>query len=150
FPLEVVTDGHLSEYGLGHVLLSAASERIELAPLVDPNQQHQLAVSPMGHVYAYRGRYARYSPEYDAPVDALLPQATAPMGTFLVIISLFTLLIGPGSIWVAKKRGPGALLVTIPGTALVSCALIVSSSILKDGFSIHASAQGYTEIDSRR
>jgi hypothetical protein len=53
-------------------------------------------------------------------------------------------------LWVARKRGPPALLVTIPGTALITCVLIVGSSLAKDGFTIHASSHGYTELDSRR
>jgi hypothetical protein len=82
--------------------------------------------------------------------DVLLPQALAPLGRFLFIIVLFTLAIGPGSWWVARKRGPGALLVTIPGTAFVTCALIIGYSLVRDGFTVHASVHGYTLLDSAR
>jgi len=150
FALAPVVDGHPTDYGLGRVLLSAASSRIDLASLADPEKHHELAVKPMGSDRPIRTRFARYAAEEDTGSESpLLPQATAPVATFLVIISLFTLLIGPGSIWVARKRGPAALLVTIPGTALVTCVLIVGSSLAKDGFSIHASSHGYTELDSR-
>ena len=37
---------------------------------------------------------------------ALLAQAAPPVGRFLVIMILFTLLVGPGSLYVARKRGP--------------------------------------------
>ena len=72
----------------------------------------------------------------DAKSELLLPQATAPLGRFLFIITLFTLAIGPGSVWVARRRGPAALLVTIPGTALVTCVLIIGYSLIADGFRV--------------
>ena len=79
----------------------------------------------------------------------LLPQATAPVGRFLLIIGVFTLVIGPGSIMVARRRGPTALLFTIPATALVTCVAIVSYSLLADGFTLHASSYGLTLLDAR-
>lgn len=96
-----------------------------------------------------RGRRNRYSyEEVEAVSELQLPVAVAPIGRFLLIITLFTLAIGPGSLWVARKKGPAALLVTIPGTAAVTCALIVGYSALRDGFTVHATIHGFTLLDS--
>lgn len=82
--------------------------------------------------------------------EVLLPQALAPLGRFLIIIVLFTLAIGPGSFWVARRKGPGALLLTIPATAFVTCALIIGYSLVRDGFTVHASVHGYSLLDPPR
>jgi len=51
-----------------------------------------------------------------------------------LIIALFTLAIGPGSWWVAKKRGPGALLVT---TWWILTAVLLPKAIgLAGGYSL--------------
>jgi hypothetical protein len=146
FPLAPVHEQHLSGYGLGHVVLCASCGSLGFGTVAEAVRRHDVAVTPLTMNATYVPRRYYRNEDYEEP---LLPQAAAPIGTFLVIITLFTALIGPGSIWVARKRGPAALLVTIPGTAMVTCALIVGSSILKDGFSIHASSHGYTELDSR-
>lgn len=95
-----------------------------------------------------KGRRNRYSYDEEAVSELQLPVAVAPIGRFLLIITLFTLAIGPGSLWVAKRKGPAALLITIPGTAAVTCALIVGYSALRDGFTVHATVQGFTLLDS--
>lgn len=95
-----------------------------------------------------RGRRNRYSYDEEPVNELQLPVAMAPIGRFLLIITLFTLAIGPGSLWVARRKGPAALLVTIPGTALITCALIVGYSALRDGFTVHATMQGFTLLDS--
>ncbi len=79
----------------------------------------------------------------------LLPQAAAPVGRFLLIILAFTLAIGPGSVWVARKKGPPMLLLSIPLTAFVTCALIVLWSVLVDGFRVHSAARGFTLLDAQ-
>lgn len=101
----------------------------------------KLAVSPQGPPPEWERRYG------GAAWDVLLPQATAPLGRFLLIIGLFTLLIGPGSVWVARKRGPAFLLITIPGTALVTCALIIGYSLIADGFTVHGAVYSYSLLD---
>lgn len=80
----------------------------------------------------------------------LLPQAQVPVGRFLLIITLFTLLIGPGSVWLARRRGPAVLLASIPATAFATCVVILGSSLLLDGFTVHASSYGYTLLDRDR
>jgi hypothetical protein len=72
-----------------------------------------------------------------------------PVARFLIIITLFTLLIGPGSVWLARRRGPAILLASIPVTAFATCVVILSSSLLLDGFTVHAATYGYTLLDAR-
>jgi hypothetical protein len=143
FPLEKIDEGKRSQYGLGHVRFSTSGSKLDLIEVRDAAAHHDPAVLPNGVTEGRR----RHEPSV---ASALLPQATPPLGSFFGIIFVFTLLIGPGSIFVARMRGPTALLVTIPGTAFVTCGLIVCLSILKDGFVTHASSHGYTELDSRR
>lgn len=96
------------------------------------------------------GRRDRYAYRHADTMEPLLPQATVPVGRFLVIILLFTLAIGPGSVWVARRRGPSALLVTVPGIALATCVLIIGIAAFRDGFTVHATSGGYTLLDSQR
>lgn len=81
--------------------------------------------------------------------ELLLPQASAPLGRFLLIIALFTLAIGPGSVWISRRRSPTALLVSIPTTAALTCVLIVGYSLVADGFTVHAASHGYTLLDAK-
>jgi hypothetical protein len=150
FPLANDGTGRPSDYGFGRVSMCEACATIDFGELTDKTQRRELAVFPPRSDNQFAGSWRFMADQATTPYgEVLLAQATAPMGTFLIIISLFTLVIGPGSIWVARRRGPAALLLTIPGTAFVSCVLIVGSSVLKDGFATHASLHGYTEIDAR-
>lgn len=99
-------------------------------------------VSPLGP----RERWERGA---GRALAALLPQAVAPVGRFVFIIGLFTLAIGPGSIWVARRRGASWLLVSIPMTALATCVAIVGYSVLVDGFTLHAASYGLTLLDGK-
>lgn len=132
-------------YGLGRLVVSprpdlgsyfAGSEPM-VAPRATPSSWQRNS-----NRYDDRNRYGEFV--------ALLPQATAPIGRFLLIIGLFTLAIGPGSIWVARRRGPAALLLTIPATAFVTCATIIGYSLIQDGFTVHASTQSYAVLDSKQ
>ncbi len=115
------------------------------APPALLHSSRTLASNPDGSPPDYDRRYGGAK-----TWSALLPQATAPVGSFLLIMTLFTLLIGPGSVWVARRRGPAALLFTIPATAFVTCGLIVGYSLFSDGFTVHAASYGYTLLDSRQ
>lgn len=135
FPLLTNTTPGEHRYAFGTVYLR------DLTPLPANVMRTELAVNPHGPTPEYERRYNGNH------FDALLPQATAPLGRFLLIIGLFTLLIGPGSVLVARKRGPAALLVTIPLTAFVTCASIIGYSLIADGFTVHSAAYGLTWLD---
>ncbi len=140
FPLLGQAKVGTTAYGFGKLFVTDGPPDEDLKVF-----REQLMVNPQGPVPEYEARYNRA-----AVKEMLLPQATAPLGRFLFIIALFTLAIGPGSIWVARRRGPAALLVTIPGTAIVTCALIIGYSLIADGFTVHASTYGYSLLDSKQ
>lgn len=151
FPMLKSTEAGLHPYGFGRVRL-CGRDRAQCAralqddlfaavPLVKPLPASAHATN----TYAY-GAAAAGVPEAER---FLLPQATAPIGRFLLIILMFTLAIGPGSVWVARRKGPPMLLLTIPATAALTCLLIVGYSVLVDGFSIHAATRGYTLLDAK-
>lgn len=128
-------------YGFGRLMSVDKGSQVSSLPVF----REGYPVSPHGPLPEYERRYN----SANIAKELLLPQATAPLGRFLLIIALFTLAIGPGSVWVARRRGPAALLVTIPGTAFVTCALIIGYSLVADGFVVHASTFGFTLLDSK-
>lgn len=127
----------LQPYGFGHLALRNDSMNVSQLP------EARLPVAPMGQQETTR----RYATNGTASYTALLPQALVPVGRFLFIITLFTLLIGPGSVWIARRRGPAVLLATIPATAFATCVVILGSSLLLDGFTVHGATYGYTLLD---
>ncbi|WP_224244524.1 hypothetical protein [Hyalangium gracile] len=80
----------------------------------------------------------------------LLPNALVPVGRFLVLIFLFSLVVGPGGLILARRKGPVALLIGVPAVALLTCLIIVGDSLLGDGFVTHASRYSYTWLDRPR
>jgi hypothetical protein len=80
----------------------------------------------------------------------LLPNALVPVGRFLVLIFLFALVVGPGGLMLARRKGPVALLIGVPSVALITCLIIVADSVLVDGFVTHSSRYSYTLLDRPR
>ncbi|MDY7227482.1 hypothetical protein [Hyalangium rubrum] len=80
----------------------------------------------------------------------LLPNALAPVGRFLVLIFLFSLVVGPGGLILARRKGPAAMLIGVPAVAIVTCLLIIGDSLLGDGFVTHSSRYSYTFLDRPR
>ncbi|MBN1207661.1 MAG: hypothetical protein JXB05_22545 [Myxococcaceae bacterium] len=80
----------------------------------------------------------------------LLPNALAPVGRFLVLIFLFSLVVGPGGMVLARRKGPAALLIGVPAVALLTCLIIVADSLMGDGFVTHATRYSYTWLDRPR
>lgn len=140
-------------YGFGKVRLCRGAGWCTRAILSDALSAKP-RVNPLSS-YRRSRRYGSYigsDNAYDLPHtgELLLPQARAPVGRFLFILAVFTLVVGPGSVYVARRRGPTALLLTIPATALVTCLLIVSYSMVVDGFDTHARTLSVTLLDARR
>ncbi len=131
------------DYGFGHVHLCEELDENCRALLHQAVTSGEAAVAPRGNLPPWM--------RHDRPEDGLLlPQAVAPVGRFLFIIVLFTLAIGPGSVVVARRKGPSALLFTIPATALVTCLVIVGYSVFKEGFTVHVATRGMTLLDAER
>ncbi len=83
------------------------------------------------------------------PQTQLLPQAKVPVVRFLLLIFAFALVVGPGSWVLARRHGPGVMLLSIPGTALVACLAMMGHSFLFEGFSTHVTSRGVTWLDER-
>jgi hypothetical protein len=139
FPLLAGEPRPVQRYGFGRLAVVAdAPDADSLMLRIRP------PVRPQGPVPEFERHFG------GAKLQALLPQATAPLGRFLLIITAFTLAIGPGSIWVARRKGPAALLVTIPGTAAVTCIAIIAYSLIADGFTVHGASFSFTRLDSKQ
>ncbi|MFL5320596.1 MAG: hypothetical protein ACJ790_13125, partial [Myxococcaceae bacterium] len=137
-------------YGFGK-LLACDAERGGCGPrFMTLAYTSALPVKAVGPAPSYARGPFRSSYYYgDRPQAALLAQAAPPVGRFLVIMILFTLAVGPGSLWVARKRGPLFVLITVPSIALVTCVSIALYSAVVDGFQVHATTRGYTLLDRR-
>lgn len=73
-----------------------------------------------------------------------------PVYAFLILISLFTLVIGPVNyIWLWKRKQTWLLVLTIPVLAFATSATLFAYSTLAHGFSIKSRARSLTLLDQR-
>ena len=74
----------------------------------------------------------------------------APVGTFLMLITLFVVVIGPINYWVLyRSRRLHLLLVTVPvGAGLVTLALFLYA-LIADGLDVRVRVRGVVEVDQR-
>ncbi|MDC0710610.1 hypothetical protein POL68_19185 [Stigmatella sp. ncwal1] len=135
-------------YGLGQVALCTQGPAGCSAALNGLSARRGLPLQP--REFSQGDFYARYPVSQSPGDEVMLPNALAPLGRFLVLIFLFTLLVGPGGLYLARRRGPVALLVGVPAVALVTCLLIVADSVLREGFVTHAARYSYTLLDRPR
>jgi len=134
-----------SPYGFGRVLLCQRAADCG-AQLTGMSEESQPPLHAVGSPPRWEGsRMALRGGE-----SPLLPNAMAPVGRFLVLIFLFTLVVGPGGLVLARRKGPAALLIGVPSVALVTCLIIVADSVLVDGFVTHATRYSYTFLDRPR
>ena len=71
-----------------------------------------------------------------------------PARTFLVILLLFSVVIGPASYWFLRRRGQLVLLVlTAPLISLVSIALLAGYALADEGFRVQGRALTFTMLD---
>lgn len=145
--LEDTRDG-VHPYGFGQVRLcadrksacarAAGTDALQRYPAVRPAGSGERTYSAAASLYGI-SRAQHF----------LLPQATPPVGRFVLILAVFCVAIGPGSVLVARRRGPSMLLFTIPATALATCLVIVGYSLVVDGFATHAHALGLSLLDRK-
>ena len=76
--------------------------------------------------------------------------ACAPVGSFLILITAFVIVIGPVNYFLLRrKRRLYLLLVTVPlGAALVTLALF-AYALISDGLGVRVRIRSFTEIDQR-
>ncbi len=150
-PLLTSTSSGVRPYGFGRVRVCGKAEECGSGLLADvtlmdePDQGHVGVVAPAGPAPSWqRSRWLNNS---EVP---LLPGVQAPVGRFLLLITLFVLAVGPGGLALARRKGPVALLIAVPSVALVTCLAIVVWSVLVEGFSIHAARYSLIWLDRDR
>ncbi|HYO71507.1 MAG TPA: hypothetical protein VEU33_36045, partial [Archangium sp.] len=143
-------------YGFGRVRVCGAAQACGEGLLADvnlmeePGVGHVGVVAPAGPPPSWqRGPFSsnHLLNNGEAP---LLPGVQAPVGRFLLLITLFVLAVGPGGLMLARRKGPVALLIAVPSVALVTCLAIIGWSVLVDGFSTQASRYSVTLLDRPR
>lgn len=144
--LPASASGELSPYGFGRVRLCGGSAQSCGTMLGADLSTSKAAVQPVGRP----PRWERSRVALANGAQPLLDNARAPLGRFLGLIFLFTLVVGPGGWMLARRKGPVALLIAVPAVALVTCGAIVLNSVLVDGFGVHASRYSYTWLDRER
>ncbi|MFL5357686.1 hypothetical protein [Archangium sp.] len=150
--LSGTTSGGVHPYGFGKVRLCGMAEACGAALLADatamgePDKAQAGVISPVGPPPSWQ----RHSYMLNDGEQPLLPGVQAPVGRFLLLITLFVLAVGPGGLALARRKGPVALLIAVPSVALVTCLAIVVWSVLVDGFSVHASRYSLTWLDRPR
>ncbi len=140
-------------YGFGQVRLCAKAAECGQGLLADVSTLepgdggHVGLVTPAGPPPSWQrgGRQMLNNGE-----QPLLPGVQAPVGRFLLLITLFVLAVGPGGLALARRKGPVALLIAVPSVALVTCLAIVGWSVLVEGFSVHAARYTLTWLDRER
>ncbi|WP_145195800.1 hypothetical protein [Planctomycetes bacterium Poly30] len=76
------------------------------------------------------------------------PDETLPIRPVLGILTIFALLVGPGSvIYSRKKKRPGLLLFMVPALSAFTTALIVAFGLLRQGFGTEGFAHSLTIVD---
>lgn len=134
-------------YGLGQVALCTPGPQGCTGALNTLSVKRGLPIEPRGFGSGDLADRYSYLGHDETP---LLPNALAPLGRFLVLIFLFTLLVGPGGLYLARRRGPVALLVGVPAVALITCLLIIADSVLREGFVTHVARYSYSVLDRPR
>ena len=78
------------------------------------------------------------------------PASAAPVGSFLILITAFVIVIGPVNYFLLRrKRRLYLLLVTVPlGAALVTLTLF-AYALISDGLGVRVRMRSFTEIDQR-
>jgi hypothetical protein len=133
-------------YGFGHVYLCQSGAQDCGKALLSVPEEGRIQLEPIGPSPRWdNDRFALKGGE-----EPLLPNALVPLGRFLVLIFLFSLVVGPGGLMLARRKGPVALLVGVPAVALLTCLIIIADSVLGDGFVTHAARYSYTWLDRPR
>lgn len=106
---------------------------------------YELATADM-HMAPRRDGTSRAS---EAPIE--LPGLGAiPHRVFVLLLILFGLVIGPiNFLWIARKRRPVLLLVTIPAIALVTTLGLLAYGVYFQGLDVKVASQSMTVLDER-
>jgi hypothetical protein len=105
-----------------------------------------------GHAWMWYQRHGMsLHRENDGYWNWLVPGiGRAPVGSFLILITVFVIVIGPVNYFLLRRRRRlYLLLVTVPlGAALVTLALF-AYALISDGLGVRVRVRSFTEIDQR-
>ena len=152
-PLLTHTPSGVNPYGFGRVRVCGKAEACGTGLIADvnlmgePDSSQVGIVAPAGPPPSWQRGNRRLLNDGEMP---LLPGVQAPVGRFLILITLFVLAVGPGGLALARRKGPVALLIAVPSVALLTCLAIVAWSVLVEGFSVHASRYSLIWLDRDR
>ncbi|MFT5732390.1 MAG: hypothetical protein ACI80K_003772 [Paracoccaceae bacterium] len=119
------------DYGQWTGLLKVLDQLTEL-PAASPSLLHAV----------YRAGYES-NPWYTGFADGGLP-----IRPVLAILTLFALLVGPGTVIYSRRKGrPGILLFAVPLLSVLTTGLIVSYGVLRQGFGTEGFAHSLTIVD---
>ncbi|WP_052519660.1 hypothetical protein [Archangium violaceum] len=155
-PLLTQTPMGVLPYGFGWVRVCGQPRECGEGLLTDVRLMEESGVGHVGVITPFgpppswqRGPFSNHHLLNDGEVP-LLPGVQAPVGRFLLLITLFVLAVGPGGLMLARRKGPVALLIAVPSVALATCLAIVAWSVLVEGFAIHASRYSLIWLDRDR
>ncbi|MFE8602505.1 hypothetical protein [Archangium violaceum] len=155
-PLLTQTPMGVLPYGFGWVRVCGQARECgeelltDVKLMEDPGVGHVGVITPAGPPPSWqRGPFGSNNLLNNSEVP-LLPGVQAPVGRFLLLITLFVLAVGPGGLMLARRKGPVALLIAVPSVALATCLAIVAWSVLVEGFAIHASRYSLIWLDRDR
>ncbi len=137
--------GAAAPYGFGRVRVCGAAPECAQALNAMVGEAREGPVKPVGPA----SRWERGNLLVDG-LTPLLAGARAPVGRFLLLIFAFVLAVGPGSLMLARRQGPVAVLVAVPLVSVVTCMALIAWSVLVDGFSVHSARYSLTWLDSGR
>ncbi|AKJ07500.1 hypothetical protein ATI61_12354 [Archangium gephyra] len=155
-PLLTQTPTGVLPYGFGRLRVCAKAQECgdgllaDVNLLEEPAQAPVSVVAPAGPPPSWQRGPFNSNHLLNNGEAPLLPGVQAPVGRFLLLITLFVLAVGPGGLMLARRKGPVALLIAVPSVALVTCLAIVAWSVLVEGFVIHAARYSLIWLDRDR
>ncbi len=74
-----------------------------------------------------------------------------PVRTYLVLITLFAVTIGPVNYWLLRRKGRlHLMLFTVPAAALLASGSLLAYVVVADGLEARLRARSFTQLDQRR
>ncbi|MET0404696.1 MAG: hypothetical protein ABW123_19935 [Cystobacter sp.] len=137
-------------YGFGRVRLCEGSGTCTSALLAGVTARMDSLSHPLGEVHPAPPPHRWSREALGSGLNPLLPGVQAPVGILLGLVTLFVLVVGPGGLMLARRKGPLVLLIAVPGVSFVACLAIVFWSVLVEGFDLHAARYSLTRLDHER
>lgn len=134
--------------GLGQIAVVPGNP-FDAGAAVSEDWQWLLRSLPM-YDLSWAQRYGGSARTFDSRfLEFLIPdQRSVPVGAMLVLVTLFTLAIGPLNYWLAwHRRRLSLLLLTVPAFSLATTLLLFLYSLVAFGFTAQARIRSLTVLD---